>query len=216
MTATRVLPPTPWMATSPWSLQAKPIAMLLVALSLFGIGEGMLVLSNLGSTPWTVLAQGIQYHTQWDLGVVTFLISMGVLLLWIPLKLKAGLGTILNMILIAVVLEVFLTVFPTPKNMINRVLLCVGGVTVIGIASSLYLTCHMGAGPRDGLMVGICQKTGLKVGVVRSSIEVVVCVIGWALGGVLGVGTLLFAFGVGAVVQISLKFLNNLYAKRKY
>lgn len=214
MTAKRVLPPTPWMASSSWALQTKPIAMLMVALSLFGIGEGMLVLSNLGSTPWTVLAQGIETHTHLSLGLITFLISMVVLLLWIPLKLKAGLGTVLNMILIAVALQGFLTIFTAPENLVSRVLLCVGGVVVIGIASSLYLTCHMGAGPRDGLMVGICQRTGWKVGAVRSSIEVIVCTIGWALGGVVGLGTVLFAFGVGWVVQASLAVLEKLYVNR--
>lgn len=174
--------------------------MLVVALWLFGIGDGMLVLSNLGSTPWTVLAQGIAIHGQLSLGLVTFLISVAVMLLWIPLKLKAGLGTILNIILIAVSLQVFVSVFQAPPDFIDRIWLCIGGVIVIGIASALYLTCHMGAGPRDGLMVGICQRTGWRVGVVRTSIEIVVCAIGWALGGTLGIGTLLFAFGVGWVV----------------
>lgn len=209
----RVLPPTPWMAYSPWSLEVKPLTMLCISLSLFGIGEGMLVLANLGSTPWTVLAQGVAIHTQLSLGLVTFLISVLVLLLWIPLRLKAGLGTILNMTLVAIALQIFIELFAPPTDMVSRGLLCIGGVVLIGIASSLYLTCHMGAGPRDGLMVGICQKTGWKVGVVRSSIEIIVCLVGWALGGVLGFGTLLFAFGVGWVVQMSLNVLTKLFEK---
>lgn len=207
----RVLPHTAWMADSLWSLQPKSIGMLIIGLCLFGVGEGMLVLSNLGSTPWTVLAQGIAIHSKLSLGLVTFLVSLTVMLLWIPLRLKAGLGTILNMILIAVSLQVFISVFHAPTDWISRIILCIGGVIVIGIASALYLTCHMGAGPRGGLMVGICQRTGWRVGVVRSSIEIIVCVIGWALGGTLGVGTLLFAFGVGWVVQITLNFLAKFY-----
>lgn len=211
----RVLPPTPWMAKSAWSLELKPLTMLMVALSLFGVGEGMLVLANLGSTPWTVLAQGVSLQTGLSLGWVTLWIGVAVLLLWIPLKLKAGLGTLLNMTWVAFMLQVFVDMMTPPDGLTSRALLSLGGVVVIGIASSLYLTCHMGAGPRDGLMVGICQKTGWKIGMVRSSIEIVVCVIGWLLGGVVGVGTILFAFGVGWVVQVTLQSLVKLYGGEK-
>lgn len=209
----RVLPLTPWMACSSWALEIKPLVMLCISLSLCGIGEGMLVLANLGSTPWTVLAQGVAIHTELSLGLVTFLISVLVLLLWIPLRLRAGLGTILNMILVAIGLQIFIELFAPPTHMVSRCLLCIAGVGLIGITSSLYLTCHMGAGPRDGLMVGVCQKTGWKVGVVRSSIEIMVCLVGWMLGGMLGFGTLFFAFGVGWVVQMSLNVLIRLFDK---
>ncbi len=200
----RILPHTPWTASSPWSLQLLPLTVLLCSLSLFGVGEGMLVLAALGSTPWTVLAQGIAVQGGWGLGAVTFALSALVLLLWLPLRQKPGIGTILNMLVIALVLGGMVRHLPAPQDGWWRLLLCVGGVLVIGVASSLYLTCHLGAGPRDGLMVGLCRQTGWRVGVVRSLLEISVCTVGWLLGGTLGLGTLLFAFGVGWVVQLSL------------
>lgn len=208
----RVLPHTAWMADSQWALQAKPIAVLMVALTLFGSGEGMVVLASLGSTPWTVLAQGLSLNSGLSLGMITMLVGMVVLVLWIPLKLKPGLGTILNMLMVALFLQLTLMYIPPPDNFIIRAVLCVSGVLAIGVASALYLTCHMGAGPRDGLMVGLCQKTGWRVGVVRTSLEAVVCLIGWLLGGTVGLGTVLFAVGVGWVVQTTLQFITVRYA----
>lgn len=161
--ARRILPKTPWSALGWWSLRPQSLAMLCFALVLFGIGEGMLVNAGLGSAPWTVLAQGIAVQSGLDIGTVTFLISAAVLVLWLPLRQRPGLGTVLNMVLIAAVLGVFVQWVPPPAGWLWRVLQCVGGVAVIGIASSLYLTCYLGAGPRDGLMIGLCQKTGWRV-----------------------------------------------------
>ncbi|MDO5059004.1 MAG: YitT family protein [Neisseria sp.] len=209
----RILPLTPWAAKSRWSLEAKPFAMLAVSLALFGIGDGMLVHAALGSTPWTVLAQGIAKLSGLNLGVITLLISAAVMLLWIPLRQRPGLGTVMNMLVIAAVLGLFVRLVPAPAETawLLRALLCIGGILLIGIASALYLTCHLGAGPRDGLMVGLCQKTGWPVGWVRGALEISVCLIGWLLGGTLGIGTLLFAFGVGWVVQLSLSLLFKRY-----
>lgn len=139
------------------------------------------------------------------------------MILWLPLRQKAGLGTILNMILIALSLGIFVAYMPIPANdsYWTRLLLCIGGIITLGIASAFYLTCHLGAGPRDGLMVGLCMHTGWRVGIVRSSIEVIVCVIGWLLGGIVGIGTLLFALGVGWVVQIILTLLLQLFDSKK-
>lgn len=211
----KILPSTPWQAQSLWSLEHKPIAMLLFGLTLFGVGEAMLVLANLGATPWVVFAQGMGQLLGVNVGVATFLISVGVMLLWIPLHLRVGLGTIANMIVIALVLGLVVRFVPAPsaESWLLRGLLCVGGVVVIGVAASFYLTCHMGAGPRDGLMVGLCQKTGWRVGVVRTLLESTVCAVGWILGGTVGVGTLLFAFGVGWVVQVCLMVLARWFAK---
>lgn len=211
----KILPSTPWQAQSLWSLERKPIAMLLFGLTLFGVGEAMLVLANLGATPWVVFAQGMGQLLGVNVGVATFLISVGVMLLWIPLHLRVGLGTIANMIVIALVLGLVVRFVPAPsaESWLLRGLLCVGGVVVIGVAASFYLTCHMGAGPRDGLMVGLCQKTGWRVGVVRTLLESTVCAVGWILGGTVGVGTLLFAFGVGWVVQVCLMVLARWFAK---
>lgn len=205
----RVLPHTPWAAPSPWALRPLSLTVLTLALVLFGAGEALLVLAALGSTPWTVLAQGIALQTGWGVGWTTFVCSVVVMLLWWPLRLRPGLGTLLNMVLIAATLGVLLQVLAAPQTWAWRVLLCLGGIVMIGVASSLYLTCHLGAGPRDGLMVGLCQKTGWRVGVVRTMLEVSVCTIGWLLGGTLGLGTVLFAIGVGWVLQAALAVISH-------
>lgn len=211
----RILPDTPWKAQSLWSLERKPLMMLLFGLTCFGVGEAMLVLANLGATPWAVFAQGLAKLLDLNIGITTLMISAVVMLLWIPLHLRVGLGTLANIAVIALVLGLVVAFVPAPSadNWLLRGLLCVGGVVVIGVSAAVYLTCHMGAGPRDGLMVGLCQRTGWRVGVVRSLLESTVCLIGWALGGTVGVGTLLFAFGVGWVVQMSLLVLQRWFAK---
>lgn len=211
----KVLPYTPWKARGLWSFEPKSLLVLLLGLSLLGMGEAMLVLGNLGAAPWVVFAQGLALQTGMNVGVTTFIISVGVMLLWIPLRLRVGFGTIANMVVIALVLGLIIRFVPPPAAdaWLLRGALCVGGVCLVGIATTLYMTCHMGAGPRDGLMIGICHKTGWRVGVVRSLLESTVCLIGWALGGTLGVGTLLFAFGVGWVVQWSLFVLERCFAQ---
>ena len=208
----RVLPNTPWSNTSYWTLKAKPLAMLCVSLTLFGFGEALLLKSQLGSSPWTVFAQGLAVQTGLNIGILTFIISCGVLALWVPLKQRFGLGTILNICIIALSLGAFDVWLPVVDDLVWQILLAVLGVVIVGIASALYLTSHMGAGPRDGLMVGLTQLTGLKVGVIRTFLEGTVCLIGWLLGGVVGLATLLFAFGVGWVVQVSLDVLFKKYA----
>lgn len=203
----RLLPQTPWQAKTLWSLEWKPLAMLVLGLTLFGVGEGLLVLSQLGVTPWTTLSQGLARQSGWDIGWMTFLISCVVMVLWLPLHLRVGLGTVANMVVIALVLGLMVRWVPVPVSDWGRWLCCVGGVWLVGVASALYLTCHMGAGPRDGLMVGLCARTGWRIGWVRCGIEGTVCLVGWLLGGTVGVGTLLFAVGVGWVVQGGLAVL---------
>ncbi len=212
----RILPITPWSNTSYWAIKIKPIAMLCVALSLFGFGEALLLKSQLGSAPWTVLAQGLAVQTGLNIGLLTFLISCGVLALWIPLKQKFGLGTILNICIIALTLGIFDGWLPTFTSFVWQISAAVLGVIIVGVASALYLTSRMGAGPRDGLMVGLTQRTGLKVGIVRTFLEGSVCLIGWLLGGVVGLATLLFAFGVGMVVQVALDTLFKIYPQSSY
>lgn len=138
-----------------WTLKAKPLAMLCASLSLFGFGEALLLKSQLGSSPWTVFAQGLSVQTGLNIGLLTFIISCGVLALWIPLKQRFGLGTILNICIIALSLGLFDVWLPVVDDLVWQILLAVLGVVIVGIASSLYLTSHMGAGPRDGLMVGL-------------------------------------------------------------
>ncbi|SSY80920.1 YczE/YyaS/YitT family protein [Alysiella crassa] len=210
-----LLPQTPWQAKSRWSFERQSLTVLLIGLTFCGLGEAMLVLANLGAAPWVVFAQGLAKLLDLNIGITTLMISAVVMLLWIPLHLRVGLGTLTNIAVIALVLGFVVAFVPAPSadNWLLRGLLCVGGVVVIGVAAAVYLTCHMGAGPRDGLMVGLCQRTGWRVGVVRSLLESTVCLIGWALGGTVGVGTLLFAFGVGWVVQMSLLVLARWFAK---
>lgn len=198
------LPRTIWSAESYWIPSIKSLPVLVISLLIFGIGDGFLVLSHLGSTPWTILAQGIASKTGGGLGWVSFSISAAVMLTWIPFKQKPGLGTILNIILIAVGLGSTVQFIPAPQDMIVRIMFMLCGVVFIGVASAFYLTCHMGPGPRDGLMVGLYQATGLTISKIRALIETTVCLLGWLLGGVVGVGTLVFAFGVGWVLQITL------------
>lgn len=205
--AARVLPRAPWSAPSWWRPRPLSLLVLCLALALFGVGEGMLVQARLGSAPWTVLAQGIDRQSGWGVGASAFLLSAIVLLLWLPLRQKPGLGTVANMLIIAVVLEAYLRMAAPVGSLPARIALCLGGIALIGAASAFYLTCYLGAGPRDGLMVGLCQRTGWRVGVVRSAIEISVCTVGWLLGGVLGLGTVLFALGVGWAVQIGLALI---------
>ncbi|MGT2832733.1 hypothetical protein [Streptococcus halotolerans] len=144
---------------------------------------------------------------------MTFIISGLALLSWVPLKIKLGIGTVLNMIIIAWVLGMVVAMVDGPKLLISRIVLTILGIFLVGLASAIYLTCHMGAGPRDGLMVGLCQMTGWRVSVVRTGIEAAVSLLGWLLGGTLGIGTVLFAVGVGWAMQFSLNGLLIFFGK---
>lgn len=206
----RVIPHTSWAATSLWTVQYKTISILLFALSILGIGDGLIVLSGLGSTPWTVLSQGIAIQTNFDIGWSSFLISCAVMLVWKPLKLRLGLGTLLNIIVIALFLGITTKILAPPTALFSRMIFCLIGILLYGFGTALYLTCHLGAGPRDGLMVGICQRFHLRINVVRTSLEISVCLLGFLLGGVVGLGTVLFATSIGGVVQFFLNIIARL------
>ena len=147
--------------------------------------------------------------------MMTFIISGMALLSWIPIKVRPGIGTLLNMVIIAWVLGSMVEAFDSPKNLLVRCLLTILGIFLVGLASAIYLTCHLGSGPGDGLMVGLCQVTGLRVSVVRTAIEVTVSLLGWLLGGTLGLGTVLFAIGIGWAMQLSLDGLIALFGDSK-
>ncbi len=206
----RVIPHTSWAATSLWTVQYKTISILLFALSILGIGDGLIVLSGLGSTPWTVLSQGIAIQTNFDIGWSSFLISCAVMLVWKPLKLRLGLGTLLNIIIIALFLGITTKILTQPTALFSQMIFCLIGILLYGFGTALYLTCHLGAGPRDGLMVGICQRFHLRINVVRTSLEISVCLLGFLLGGVVGLGTVLFATSIGGVVQFFLNIIARL------
>jgi uncharacterized membrane protein YczE len=181
---------------------------LLVGLVLFGIGIAVMVVANLGLSPWEVLHQGISRNTGIPIGTVGILTGIVVLVLWIPLKERIGIGTILNVILIGLVVDLTLWLMPETIELLwLRWALMLGGTVVIAFGSGLYIGAGLGPGPRDGLMMGL-QRKGINVGIARIGIEVSVLIIGWLMGGTVGIGTVVFAFGVGPLVAVFLPKLS--------
>ena len=198
------LRPSPRVPTMPWSAQGSnwhaPVTTLLVlfaGLALFGVGEGALVAAGLGNAPWTVLAQGVARRTPLDLGGATIVVSLVVLLGWIPLRQRPGLGTVGNVVVIGLVLDLASRTLPRPHAFGWQLLQVAVGIATVALASALYLTANLGPGPRDGWMTGIHRRTGVGVATVRTTIELCVLVIGIALGGHAGLGTVAFAILVG-------------------
>jgi uncharacterized protein len=204
------VPVTRWRSSSRWRTTPATFAILITGLWLFGVGEAMLVASTLGNAPWTVLAQGLSTRLPISIGVATFLVSAVVLLLWIPLRERPGLGTISNAVVIALSLQVMISVLPQPDGALLRLVFVLAGIAVIGIGSGLYLTSNLGPGPRDGWMTGIHVRTGWPISAVRLGIEVTVVVLGWLLGGTVGIGTVLFALLVGPAVGYGLRVAGRL------
>lgn len=214
----RTIPITPWRANTTWGLIAAPYAIqrmlvLIFGLIIFGVGEAFLVVTSLGNSPWVVLSEGISLNSNLNIGESTFLVSVVVLLLWIPLRQKPGFGTLANIVVIAASIELGLLIIPTVENIYFKYFYVLFGIALVGIGSALYITCGLGTGPRDGLMTGLHYKTGVRVGRVRLGIEVVALSIGAFLGGSLGIGTALFALLIGQSVAISLGVLGRLTAR---
>lgn len=183
--------------------------MLLVGLWIFGTGEAMLLASTLGNSPWTVLAEGISDNSPLSVGAATFVVSVIVLLLWVPLRERPGLGTVLNAIVISIAIDVMLIVLPDVASPAARGAMMIGGVLVLALGGALYLTCNLGPGPRDGLMTGIHTRFGWPISVVRTGLEVSALVVGWILGGTVGIGTAVFAFGIGPALAAFLGLLRR-------
>jgi uncharacterized membrane protein YczE len=179
-------------------------------LALFGFGEALLVQSQWGASPWTVFAQGVSKHTHWPLGWSTAVISTVVLLFWFPLRQRPGLGTVANLIIIAYVLDLVSTNLPVAEADWLKVIYMVGAVASIGIGSALYLTTALGPGPRDGLMTGFHRRLGISVVYIRLSIEVTVLVVGWLMGGTVGVATAFFAATIGFSIGASLSAVERI------
>jgi uncharacterized membrane protein YczE len=213
----RAVPHLFWSAPRPLTIRPPAISVLLLAvgLVLFGLGEALLIASGVGVSPWTVLAQGITNITGWSVGLATFVISVTVLLAWIPLRQTPGIGTILNIIIIAVVLDLALPLLPQFESLALRVAEAAAGVIVTGIGGGIYLIANLGPGPRDGLMTGLQRLSGLPIAGVRSAIEIGAVALGWSLGGVVGIGTLLFAFGIGPCVAASMYALQQVFANKQ-
>ncbi|SFH14263.1 Uncharacterized membrane protein YczE [Cryobacterium levicorallinum] len=179
---------------------------LLIGLFLYGIGIALIVRAAIGVAPWDVLAQGIDNHTHLGFGLITILLSGVVLLLWIPIRQKPGAGTLLNALLVGPSADVGLWLIPADLDLWARILLFAAGLLLIAVATGLYIGAHFGPGPRDGLMTGLHQRTGWKIWIVRTGIEVIVLGIGWVLGGNVGIGTVLFAVLIGPLCQRTIPF----------
>ena len=209
----RTVPVVPWTAKSRWDLSFKRVLILFFGLAVFGLGDGLIIQSGLGNAPWSVLAQGISLKSGLSIGTSTLIIGALVLSLWIPLGERPGFGTISNILIISLFIEIGTNIFPRQENILAGVIFTLVGIAMVGIGSSLYITCGLGPGPRDGAMTGLHQRTGVRVGRVRLGLEVVVSIAGALLGGTLGLGTLLFALLIGQSVAISFGLLARLTSK---
>ena len=208
------IPKVSWSSKNPFNIRPKfaSLFFLCLGLTFFGLGEGLLIVSYSGASPWSVLAQGISLNVNLSIGVMTFLISITVLLFWVPLKQKPGIGTILNALIIAVMIDMCIKFVPTPENYYSQLILAFFAVLIVGLGGGIYLVANLGAGPRDGLMVGLQQKTNLPIAAVRAFLEISVVSIGWYLGGTVGPGTLLFAFGIGPAVALGLYLVGKIFS----
>ena len=173
----------------------------ILGLILFGIGETLLISANAGVSPWTVLAQGISIKTGYSIGLTTFFVSIGVLCLWIPLRQKPGIGTILNTIIVSVVMDVSLPYLPNPESIFLQIFQVIFAVVIVGLGSGFYLIANLGPGSRDGLMTGLQRVTNKPISLIRAIIEISVVIVGWYLGGVVGIGTVMFALTIGPLVS---------------
>ena len=182
----------------------KTLIYLVLGLSLFAIGETLLITANQGVSPWTVLAQGISFQTNLSIGITTFIVSLIVLILWYPLKQTPGLGTILNIVLISIIIDLSTPILPYPKSFLFQIIQSIVAVFLVGLGSGFYLTTNLGPGPRDGLMTGLQNLTNQPIALIRTIIEVSAVGIGFYLGGIVGIGTLLFAFGIGPMVSLGI------------
>ena len=207
------VPKVSWSSERPLNLRPKisTFLFLCLGLTLFGLGEGLLLVSFAGASPWSVLAQGISLNVDLSIGTITLFLSIGVLIFWLPLNQKPGIGTILNALIVAVMIDISIALISTPENYISQLLLAFIAVLTVGLGGGIYLVANLGAGPRDGLMVGLQQKTNLPIAAVRAFLEITVVSIGWYLGGTVGVGTLLFAFGIGPAVALGLFLTGKLF-----
>ena len=200
------IPNLTWSSSNPLNFKPnlKTLIYLVLGLSLFALGETLLITANQGVSPWTVLAQGISFQTNLSIGVTTFIVSLIVLILWYPLKQKPGLGTILNIILISIIIDLSGPILPYPESLLFLIIQSIIAVFIVGLGSGFYLTANLGPGPRDGLMTGLQNLTNQPIALIRTILEVSAVGLGFYLGGIVGIGTILFAFGIGPTVSIGI------------
>jgi uncharacterized membrane protein YczE len=211
----KTIPRTSWTARTRWSVTPKIFIVLLAGLSLFGIGEALLIQSTIGNSPWSVFAQGLSLQTPLNIGQSTAITSLGVLALWIPLREKPGFGTLANIAVISIFVQLGVDHIPAvTSNFLLQLFYVILGIGLVGFGSAIYITCGLGPGPRDGLMTSLHKKTGIRISRVRLSIEVTVLLAGMALGGSVGLGTAMFALFIGNSIATNLnlvtKFSNRL------
>jgi uncharacterized membrane protein YczE len=205
------IPKLSWSSKSPTNLKPslKTLFYLCLGLIFFGFGEGLLIVSGIGASPWNVLHQGVAINLNFSVGTVAFLVSFLVLLSWFFLDQKIGIGTIVNFIIIAIMIDVTIYFFEKPETFFFQFIMIVTGILIIGFGTAIYLIANLGAGPRDGLMTGLQKKTNAPIALVRACIEIIVVLLGWFLGGVAGIGTLMFAFGIGPAIALNLYCLTK-------
>ena len=210
------VPIVSWSSDFPLNTRPKltTLIMLVIGLFLFGLGEAIIIGSGSGVSPWTVLAQGISSRTDLSIGMATFLISIFILIFWVPLKQIPGIGTILNAIIIASAIDLTLGFIPKPELIYLKILQASFGIFIVGIGSGIYLASNLGPGPRDGLMIGLQQKTNTSIPLIRTIIEITAVTLGWFLGGIVGIGTILFVFGIGPCVGVGLTLVEKVSKKR--
>ncbi len=207
----RKIPVLSWSSVDTLNLKPKIITLiyLILGLILFGLGETLLITAGVGVSPWTVLAQGISFKTGYSIGLTTFFVSIGVLCLWIPLKQKPGVGTILNTIIVSIVIDVSLPFLPAPELLVFQIGQVIIGVVIVGLGSGFYLIANLGPGSRDGLMTGLQKKTNLPMYLIRAILEISAVTVGWYLGGIIGIGTIVFALAIGPFVSAGLFFVGR-------
>ena len=206
------IPIKTWSSESPLNFKPKYKTLLFLSLGLFcfGLGEALLLISSTGNSPWLVLSEGLSLKTGLTVGSSTFIISFIVLFFWIFLKQKPGIGTVMNIIIIAAMIDVTLNIFDPPSSLFSKYFLAVISVLLVGLGSGIYLIANLGPGPRDGLMTGLTKITNLPIALVRAFLEISVVIIGWYLGGTVGMGTVIFALGIGPAVAFGLFFINKI------
>ncbi|PZS23662.1 MAG: hypothetical protein DLM61_23760 [Pseudonocardiales bacterium] len=201
----RQVTPVPSLARPP--RLGRRLVQLVAGLVLYGISMALLIRSRLGNMPWDVLHQGLARHLHHSIGTVTIVVGAIVLLLWIPLREKPGFGTVSNVVVIGISVDAALALVPQTDSLPLRALLAGAGIALNAVATAAYIGARLGAGPRDGLMTGLVRRTGGSVRRVRTVIEIAVVASGWALGGTLGVATVLYALAIGPLVQTLLPHL---------
>lgn len=211
-TPARAIPKTTWSAPNYWTVRPKTFLILISGLFMMGIGSSLTVQSNLGNPPWTVLAQGISRQAGVTLGWAFFIVSCFVLLIWFPLKVIPGFGTIANTVFFAASLQLGVTIIAPQKDFELSLLMIFCGISLVGFGTALYISCGLGSGPRDGWMIGLLERTGVRIWKIRFVIESFALLGGYLLGGKVGLGTIFVMLFAGQAIAISFTLFDKLSA----